>query len=105
MSRTTPLSYGVVMQDLHLPGQFAVNPATTTGLTFGFLTGKFSEANSIVTVATGTVALTDNTVNYVYLNDSGVMTVATSKATSGKNLLYIVTTASVAMIALLSRST
>lgn len=56
-------------------GLYGINPATTTGLTLGFLGGEFSG----VAVADGTVALTLSTTNYVVAHrTTGVVTSATN---------------------------
>lgn len=56
-------------------GLYGVNPATTTGLTLGYLGGNFNG----VAVANGTVALTASTTNYVVAHrTTGAVTAATS---------------------------
>lgn len=56
-------------------GLYGINPATTTGLTFGYLGGEFNG----VTVANGTVVLTASATNYVVAHrTTGVVTAATN---------------------------
>jgi hypothetical protein len=56
-------------------GLYGRNPATTTGLTWGYLGGNFSG----VSVANGTVALTASNTNYVVAHrTTGVVTAATT---------------------------
>ena len=56
-------------------GMYGRDPATTTGLTWGYLGGNFSG----VAVANGTVALTTAATNYIVANrTTGVVTVATT---------------------------
>lgn len=54
---------------------YGIDPATTTGLTLGYLGGEFNG----VTVANGTVALTASNTNYVVAHrTTGVVTAATT---------------------------
>ena len=56
-------------------GLYGINPATTTGLTLGYLGGEFNG----VTVANGTVALMASATNYVVANrTTGAVTAATN---------------------------
>ena len=56
-------------------GLYGIDPATTTGLTLGYLGGEFNG----VTVANGTVALTASATNYVVAHrTTGAVTVATN---------------------------
>jgi hypothetical protein len=56
-------------------GLYGINPATTTGLTLGYLGGQFNG----VTVADGTVALTASNTNYVVAHrTTGAVTAATN---------------------------
>jgi hypothetical protein len=45
--------------------QWAQEPATTTGLTYGYRGGVYDSGAAWVRAAAGTVTLTDNAVNYV----------------------------------------
>jgi hypothetical protein len=74
---------------------FAKDPATTTGLTWGYLGGRY---NSTVPVTAGTVTLTDAATNYVVFHrTTGAVTVATTTtnwdATSTYGRLYKVVAA------------
>ena len=91
MTRTTLLPFGAVVNS-HLHATFKVDPATTTGLTFGFDAGIHSDNNVVTTIAAGTVALADDTVNIVSYTAGGV--VAGAVGTQGENVLYRVTTVS-----------
>jgi hypothetical protein len=56
-------------------GLYGINPATTTGLTLGYLGGEFNG----VTVANGTVSLTASATNYVVAHrTTGAVTAATT---------------------------
>lgn len=59
------------------------NPATTTGLTWGYKDGQIRIDNSVVSVTASTIALTDDATNYVEVNTSGTVTKNTSAFTSG----------------------
>ena len=89
------LSYGAMTADLTVSGNLNIDPATTTGLTFGFTAGFIITGTSTgrAVVAAGTVTLTDDATNWVY--ESG----ATVAVNSGANpvsarILYKVTTVS-----------
>jgi len=99
MSRTVPLSYGAMCQDLQVNGAFAVNPATTTGVTLGYLGADYSYGINEVEVAAGTVVLNDDATNYVRVNRaSGAVTAGTTNEADTDNaLLYTVVTASTAI--------
>jgi hypothetical protein len=54
---------------------YALNPATTTGLTFGYIGGRFLSS----AVANGTVSLTNSATNYIVaLRATGAVSVSTS---------------------------
>ncbi len=72
--------------DTQFHKQFRVEGSTTTGLTFGYSSGIVSQQVP-VTVAAGTVALTNNATNYVYLTDAPAVAAATSIPGSG--VLYV----------------
>lgn len=65
--------------DVAQPATLYGNDATTsTGLTWGYYGGAKRKADgTIVLIAAGTVALTDNATNYIYATDAGVVTVVT----------------------------
>lgn len=72
---------------------FAYNPATTTGLTFGFFGGQTRNDNTVATVGPGTVALTLSTTNYVEADAAtGTVTKNTVGFTSGKVPLFVIVT-------------
>lgn len=91
MSRTSPLHFGIVV-DSTVNSKFKLNPATTTGLTFGYLGATFQSNGNEITVAAGAVALTDNATNIVELNGSSVQAV-TSGNESAVPLYKVVTLA------------
>lgn len=84
-----------------LGDNFAQNPATTSGLTFGYFGGEFQinkgdVATSVLTITAGTILLTASTTTHVYIDlsdntlktsESGIPTVY-----EGVILLYIITT-------------
>lgn len=54
---------------------YARNPATTTGLTWGYIGGRFSSTS----ISSGTVSLTGSTTNYIVAHrTTGAVTVSTS---------------------------
>ncbi|MDE2467233.1 MAG: hypothetical protein KGL35_00390, partial [Bradyrhizobium sp.] len=77
------------------PSDFAENPATTTGLTWGYLAGTAGSNGTPTTVAAGTVALTASATNYVELSPTGSVTANTTGWTVGNiPLRLLVTSAS-----------
>ncbi len=73
---------------------FAENPATTTGLTWGYYGGLLRNDATLVTVAAGTVSLTDDTTNYVEIDSSGTVYVVATAFTVGRIPIRTVVTAS-----------
>lgn len=65
------------------PSDFAENPATTTGLTWGYLGGTVVSNGTPTVVAAGTVALTASATNYVELSPAGTVSVNTAGWTTG----------------------
>lgn len=64
---------------------YGINPATTTGLTLGYLGGEFNG----VTVPNGTVALTASATNYVVAHKTtGVVTAATNTTNWANTATY-----------------
>lgn len=63
---------------------FAVNTATTTGLTWGYTAGSVRFDNTVTAVAAGTVSLTDNATNYVEVASDGTVSRNTTGFTSGR---------------------
>lgn len=67
-------------------GLYGINPATTTGLTLGYLGGEFNG----ITVANGTVSLTASNTNYVVAHKTtGVVTAATSTTNWSNTATYL----------------
>lgn len=62
---------------------FGWDPETTTGLTYGYEGAMLIVAGVPTTVAAGTVALTDNAINYVERTSSGTVSANTTSFTSG----------------------
>lgn len=99
---TSPLSFGVILNS-QLSKQFSLDPATTTGLTFGFKAGDYSNGTNEINVSAGTVALSDDTTQTVILNrTSGTVSVGVS-SDSTTVVLYTVTTASGAITDIIDR--
>ena len=74
------------------PSDFAENPATTTGLTWGYLAGTVGSNGTPTTVAAGTVALTASTTNYVEVSPAGSVTANTAGWTVGNVPLRLLVT-------------
>lgn len=72
---------------------FAVDPITTTGLTWGYMGGLLRNDNTIMTVSNGTVSLTDNTTNYIEISTNGTVYVVTGSFTAGRIPIRTVVTA------------
>ncbi|MCP4262751.1 MAG: hypothetical protein GY774_35380 [Planctomycetes bacterium] len=66
-----------------LAAGFDENSATTTGLTWGYKAGTIRVDNVVTSVAASTIGLTDDSENYVELNQSGTMTKNTTAFTTG----------------------
>ncbi|MBL0420517.1 collagen-like protein [Ramlibacter sp. AW1] len=61
---------------------FGRRASTTAGLTWGYYGGKFQKPDgTIIAVANGTVALTPNATNYLYVDSTGAVQKATSAPT------------------------
>ena len=73
---------------------FNANPATTTGLTWGYKAGVIRVDNVVTDVAAATVSLANNAVNYVEISNVGVVSRNTSGFTSGKIPIRQITVAS-----------
>jgi hypothetical protein len=63
---------------------FAPNPATITGLTWGYQGGQFRNDNTVTTIAAGTVSLNNNTTNYIEIGTDGVVYVVTGSFTASR---------------------
>jgi hypothetical protein len=74
---------------------FDENPATTTGLVWGYKGGLFRLDSTVTTVAAGTIALTDDATNYIEIDPSdGLVKKNTTSFTSGRIPIRTVLTAS-----------
>lgn len=67
---------------------FAHDPSTTSGLTLGLKAGTLRNDNAIVSVAAGTVSLTDDSTNYIEVDSAGTVSANTSGFNSGSIPLY-----------------
>lgn len=88
------LPYGRMVEDMPMTGHFSIDADTTTGLTFGWNHGLYNKNGSVVTIAAGTVALTDNDTNYISISNVTDTIVADTTAPAGGPALYKITTAS-----------
>jgi hypothetical protein len=57
--------------------KFKYNPDTTTGLTFGYDGATYAINGNPITIAAGTVALTDNATNIVEVTQAGLVQAVT----------------------------
>jgi hypothetical protein len=74
---------------------FDENPATTTGLVWGYKGGIFRLDSTVTTVSAGTIALTDDATNYIEIDPSdGLVKKNTTSFTSGRIPIRTVLTAS-----------
>lgn len=73
-------------------GNFAHDPDTTTGLTFGYKAGRAVFAGSVVEVPAGTVVLSASSVNYVEVSSAGTVSKNTVGWTAGSVRLWKITT-------------
>jgi hypothetical protein len=73
---------------------FEEDSATTTGLTWGYQLGAIRDGNTVTDVVAGTIALSDDTVNYIQINESGTISKNTTGFTPDKVPLRQITTAS-----------
>ena len=71
---------------------FDENSATTTGLTWGYKTGKIRVDNTVTTIAAGTIGLTDASTNYVEITQAGTVTKNTTAFTAGRIPIRTITT-------------
>ncbi|QFS86634.1 MULTISPECIES: DUF2793 domain-containing protein [unclassified Marinobacter] len=76
---------------------YALDPGTTTGLTFGFKGGRMSVGSTIVVTPAGTVSLSASSTNYIEVDKSGVVSANIIGFTNGSVPLHIVTTDSSAI--------
>ena len=71
---------------------FSNNPATTTGLTYGYFGGKIYSNGANIAIANGTIALAASVTNYVQRTAAGVVSVNTTGFTAGLIPMAQVTT-------------
>lgn len=57
-----------LLEDTQIAGQFSQDVSTTTGLTFGLRGGFFTLDNRLDIIADSTITLTDDDVNFVYID-------------------------------------
>lgn len=94
MTRTAIESKSAVLDDSPFYGDLAPDPATITGLTFGYTAGVFVDGDSFATISAGTEALTDDATNIVF-RDGAIMGSAVSGSESNEvKRIYRITTAS-----------
>jgi len=74
-------------------GDYAENSGSHSGLNFAYNAGKVRENNVIQTTTAGSIALTDNTINYIEVSTStGIVTANTTGFTSDLTPLFTVVT-------------
>lgn len=76
-------------------GLFGIKRMSTAGLTFAYYGGTMKVGGVPTIIPDGTLALTDNAVNYVQANSSGVVSTYTGSPTGFQNSytpLYKITT-------------
>lgn len=75
-------------------GIFAMNPATTAPLTWGYYGGYILVNGVLTLISNGTLTLTDNATNYIEVDNAGTVSSNTSGFTAGKTPLQVVVAAS-----------
>lgn len=80
--------------DTSIYAGFSTDPGNITGLTFALEAGKLTTGSGSTVVAAGTVSLTDDTTNYVYIDSGSVAVGDDTIPASATHLLYEVVTAS-----------
>ncbi len=84
---------GFIVDEFPHDGGFAVDEATTTGLTLGYEAGKYIDSDyALQDKASGTILLKAATVNYVEIDTDGTITSNITKFTNGKYPLFKATT-------------
>jgi hypothetical protein len=74
---------------LEISGNLENDPATTTGLTWGYKAGSVAKSGVRTAITAGTVALGAGT-NYVYVDISGTPTVTVSQSLpSQRNTIFL----------------
>ena len=94
---TRLLSHGACVNS-QVNSQFQMDPSTTTGLTFGYDAGQFSNGVVEIEVSAGTIALADDTTSIITVNNAGGVNTFPVGSEAG-NMLYKVTTVSSAITA------
>jgi hypothetical protein len=77
--------------------QFDEDPATTTGLTWGFIAGMIRSGTSVISVAAGTITLAASTTNYVEVDGTGVVSSNVTAFTVGSIPLRTIITGATAI--------
>ena len=77
-----------------MSNNFAENSSSHSGLNFYYLNGRLMDGTTLREVAAGSVALTDDTTNYVEVSTAGTVSANTTGFTSGSIPLFTVITAS-----------
>lgn len=84
--------YAVLLEKLR---EFGHDVAGSSGLNFKLLAGRYGDGNTVTDVASATVVLADNAVNYVEIDSTtATVTVNQTGFTAGDKPLWVVTTAS-----------
>lgn len=87
-------SISSVLDDNPFYGDLAPDPATITGLTFGFTAGHFVDATSATVIAAGTLVLADDAVSIVHRLGAVMADDLEGSEAEEVNRLYRITTAS-----------
>lgn len=87
---------GGLLENTLIERQFAQDPLTTTGLTFGMNGGFISLGVVVTEIPDSTTVLTDDDINFLYIDISSIptITVALSNPTEDALMLYEIVTAS-----------
>lgn len=91
MTRARLTTASNLVSTSHFMSQFALDPATTTGLTLGFTAGFNSLGSTVNAIAASTVTLVDDATNWVHLHETFI---DASVLPSLPSVLYKVVTAS-----------
>jgi len=84
-----------LLEDGLIERQFKYDPSTTSGLTFGITGGYYNVANTVNELFATTVTLTDDDVNYIYIDTTVPEIVAEIVIQEDNHILcYVVTTSS-----------
>lgn len=77
----------------------------TTALNFGYFGGNYRENNTVVAIATATIALTASSTNYIEINKSGVVVHNTTGFTRGSIPLWEAVTDGASITSITDRRT